>query len=142
MKKVSSNRSFNGVHEVWSHDSGATSCKMIFSIYLPDNQDRKKLKTLIWLSGMNCTEENFRVKSGVQRFASEQNMIIVSLDTSGRGDDVIEDQNYDFAQGGGFYLDATEELWSKNLRMYSYVVDELTQLIKDHFLVDSNRLGI
>ena len=65
MEKVSSNRSFNGVHEVWSHDSGTTSCKMTFSIYLPDNQDEKKLKTLIWLSGLTCTEENFRVKSGV-----------------------------------------------------------------------------
>jgi len=142
MEKVSSNRSFNGVHEVWSHDSGATSCKMTFSIYLPDNANGKKQKTLIWLSGLTCTEENFRVKSGVQRFASEQNMIIVSPDTSPRGDDVPDDPNYDFAQGAGFYLDATEEPWSKNFRMYSYVVDELIHLIKDHFPVDANRLGI
>ena len=142
MEKVSSNRSFKGVHEVWSHDSVATSCKMTFSIYLPDNPEGQKQKTLIWLSGLTCTEENFRVKSGVQRFASEHNMIIVSPDTSPRGDDVPDDPNYDFAQGAGFYLDATEEPWSKNYNMYSYVVDELVEIIKDHFPVDANRLGI
>ena len=142
MEKVSSNRSFKGVHEVWSHDSVATSCKMTFSIYLPDNPEGQKQKTLIWLSGLTCTEENFRVKSGVQRFASEHNMIIVSPDTSPRGDDVPDDPNYDFAQGAGFYLDATEEPWSKNYNMYSYVVDELIETIKNHFPVDENRLGI
>ena len=142
MEKVSSNRSFKGVHEVWSHDSVAASCKMTFSIYLPDNPEGQKQKTLIWLSGLTCTEENFRVKSGVQSFASEHNMIIVSPDTSPRGDDVPDDPNYDFAQGAGFYLDATEEPWSKNYNMYSYVVDELVEIIKDHFPVDANRLGI
>jgi len=142
MEKASSNRSFNGVHEVWSHDSITTSCKMTFSIYLPENPSGEKQKTLIWLSGLTCTEENFRVKSGVQRFASEHNMIIVSPDTSPRGEDVPDDPNYDFAQGAGFYLDATEEPWSKNFNMYSYVVEELVQLIQDHFPVDSNRLGI
>ena len=142
MEKVSSNRSFKGVHEVWSHDSVAASCKMTFSIYLPDNPEGQKQKTLVWLSGLTCTEENFRVKSGVQRFASEHNMIIVSPDTSPRGDDVPDDPNYDFAQGAGFYLDAIEEPWSKNYNMYSYVVDELVEIIKDHFPVDANRLGI
>ena len=142
MEKVSSNRSFKGAHEVWSHDSVAASCKMTFSIYLPDNPEGQKQKTLIWLSGLTCTEENFRVKSGVQRFASEHNMIIVSPDTSPRGDDVPDDPNYDFAQGAGFYLDATEEPWSKNYNMYSYVVDELIEIIKNHFPVDANRLGI
>ena len=142
MEKVSSNRSFKGIHEVWSHDSVAASCKMTFSIYLPDNPEGQKQKTLIWLSGLTCTEENFRVKSGVQSFASEHNMIIVSPDTSPRGDDVPDDPNYDFAQGAGFYLDATEKPWSKNYNMYSYIVDELVEIIKDHFPVDANRLGI
>ena len=66
---------------------------MTFSIYLPDNPEGQKQKTLIWLSGLTCTEENFRVKSGVQRFASEHNMIIVSPDTSPRGDDVPDDDS-------------------------------------------------
>lgn len=142
MEKVSSNRSFSGAHEVWAHHSDTTSCKMTFSIFLPDNPTGEKQKTLIWLSGLTCTEENFRVKSGVQRFASEQNMIIVSPDTSPRGEDVPDDPNYDFGQGAGFYLDATEDPWEKNFNMYSYVVHELVELIKEHFPVDINRLGI
>ncbi len=54
MEKVSSNRSFNGVHEVWSHDSIATSCKMTFSIYLPENPSGEKQKGA-FLSGLETS---------------------------------------------------------------------------------------
>ena len=36
-----------------------------------------------------------------------------------------EDESYDFGSGAGFYVDATEEKWSKNYRMYSYVTKEV-----------------
>lgn len=36
-----------------------------------------------------------------------------------------EDDSYDFGSGAGFYLDATEDKWSKHYRMYSYVVYEV-----------------
>ena len=101
------NKIFKGVHQVCSHVSESTNCEMTFSIYLPENPDSNNLKTLIWLSGLTCTEENFRIKSGVQRIASELNMIIVSPDTSPRGEGVPDDEHYALGKGAGFYLDAT-----------------------------------
>ncbi len=90
---------------------------MTFSIYLPQESNSDSFKTLIWLSGLTCTEENFRIKSGVQRIASELNMIIVSPDTSPRGEGVPDDENYALGQGAGFYLDATEPPWKEHFNI-------------------------
>ena len=37
-----------------------------------------------------------------------------------------EDDSYDFGTGAGFYIDATEEKWKKNYRMYSYITKEVS----------------
>jgi S-formylglutathione hydrolase len=49
---------------------------------------------------------------------------------------------YDFGQGAGFYLDATQSPWSANFRMKSYIEDELPSLVARHFPVDPARQGI
>ena len=36
-----------------------------------------------------------------------------------------EDESYDFGSGAGFYVDATEEKWKANYRMYSYITKEV-----------------
>src|SRR4029079_7681661 len=41
-----------------------------------------------------------------------------------------------------FYVDATEEPWSKHYRMWSYVTDELPSLIRAEFPVDESRQAI
>lgn len=46
-----------------------------------------------------------------------------------------EDDSYDFGSGAGFYVDATEEPWKKNYRMYSYVTIELPKIINENFPV-------
>ena len=137
-----SNKIFNGVHQVCSHASESTNCKMTFSIYLPENPNSNNLKTLIWLSGLTCTEENFRIKSGVQRYASELNMIIVSPDTSPRGDGVSDDEHYALGQGAGFYLDATAPPWNKHFKMYSYITKDLVEVITNNFDIDTDKIGI
>lgn len=40
-----------------------------------------------------------------------------------------DSDSWDFGQGAGFYLDATEPKWKKHYRMYSYVVKELPALV-------------
>ena len=137
-----SNKIFNGVHQVCSHASESTNCEMTFSIYLPENPDSSNLKTLIWLSGLTCTEENFRIKSGVQRIASELNMIIVSPDTSPRGEAVPDDEHYALGQGAGFYLDATASPWNKHFKMYSYITKDLLGVITNNFDIDTEKIGI
>ena len=142
MEVQQSNKIFNGLHKVCSHVSESTNCEMTFSIYLPENHDSNNLKTLIWLSGLTCTEENFRIKSGVQRIASELNMIIVSPDTSPRGEGVPDDDHYALGQGAGFYVDATASPWSKHFKMYSYITKDLIRVITDNFDIDTDKIGI
>ncbi len=49
----------------------------------------------------------------------------------------------DFGKGAGFYVDATEEPWSANFRMRSYIEDELPALIAAEFpMADLTRQGI
>ena len=48
----------------------------------------------------------------------------------------------DFGKGAGFYVDATEEPWAGNYRMWSYVTEELPALVAAEFPVDMDRQGI
>ena len=49
-------------------------------------------------------------------------------DTSPRGEHVSDVAPWDLGQGAGFYVNATEEPWTKHYKMYSYIVDELTSI--------------
>lgn len=62
----------------------------------------------LWFFGLSCTEQNFITKSGFQRYAAEHQVIVVTPDTSPRGEQVPNDAAYDLGQGAGFYLNATE----------------------------------
>jgi len=142
MDIVQSNKSFNGNHQVCSHYSESTQCDMTFSVFVPEHKSSEKLKTLVWLSGLTCSEENFRVKSGVQRIASELKMIIVSPDTSPRGEGVPDNENYALGQGAGFYLDATESPWDKHFNMYTYITKDLIETMGNNFPIDMGKTGI
>ncbi|XP_010160087.1 PREDICTED: S-formylglutathione hydrolase, partial [Eurypyga helias] len=53
-----------------------------------------------------------------------------------------EDESWDFGTGAGFYVDATEDPWKTNYRMYSYIKDELPKLINANFPTDPERMSI
>ena len=89
-----------------------------------------------------CTEENFTVKAGAQRYAAELGLVVIAPDTSPRGPNVADDPAYDLGQGAGFYVDATESPWAPHFRMYSYVAEELPALIADKFPLRPGALGI
>lgn len=141
IKLVSSNKSFSGWHQRYSHDSAVLNCNMRFAVYLPPQAEQQgiKLPVLYWLSGLTCTDENFMQKSGVQRIAAELGMVIVAPDTSPRGDNVADDPGYDLGQGAGFYVNATQAPWDQHYHMYDYVVSELPQLIEANFPVSDRR---
>jgi len=117
---------------------------MRFAVYRPDREIAGKMVPLVtFLSGLTCTEENFSVKAGAQRVASELGLLLVSPDTSPRGQNLPgEEDSYDFGSGGGFYLDATEAPWSRAYRMYSYIAEELPGVLGAHFHCDMTRQGI
>jgi S-formylglutathione hydrolase len=139
----SEQKSFSGVQGVYSHQSESTNCEMEFSVYVPEHAAGEKFPVLFYLSGLTCTQDNVTTKSGFQRYASEYRVIVVCPDTSPRGTDFEgEHDNYDFGSGAGFYLNATQQPWSENYRMYDYIVDELPALIAENFPIDTQRMGI
>jgi S-formylglutathione hydrolase len=116
---------------------------MRFSVYRPPQAETGPVPVLYWLSGLTCTEENFTVKAGAQRYAAEHGVMLVAPDTSPRGLNLPgEDDAYDFGSGAGFYVDATEAPWSAQYRMYSYITGELPKLVLDEFPGDAERQGV
>ena len=142
METVSTNRSFGGTQGVYSHASAETGTGMTFAVYVPDHAEGAKLPLLWYLSGLTCTHANVMEKGEYRRAASELGLIIVAPDTSPRGEGVPDDSGYDMGQGAGFYVDATEDPWSRHFRMRSYIEQELPELIAREFPVDTNRQGI
>lgn len=136
-------KSFDGFQYVYNHDSETLGCKMKFGLYVPSKAENQRCPLLIFLSGLTCTEQNFITKSGVQRLASEFGFIVANPDTSPRGCKIEGDsEKWDFGEGAGYYVDATESKWSKNYRMFSYVNDEFYQLLLNNFNVDPQQIGI
>lgn len=140
---VAEHRCFGGVQGIYAHDAETTGCTMRFSLYKPPQAAEGPVPVLWWLSGLTCTEENFTVKAGAQRYAAEHGVMIVAPDTSPRGLWIPgENDSYDFGSGAGFYVDATQAPWSAHYRMYSYVVQELPELVFAHFPARRDAQGI
>jgi S-formylglutathione hydrolase len=140
---VSKHRCFGGTVGFYKHTSAVNNCTMKFAVYTPPQAERGKVPVLYYLAGLTCTEETFQIKAGAQRRAAELGLMLVSPDTSPRGVPLPGDSDaYDFGVGAGFYLDATQDPWSKHYKMYSYITSELPALIDAHFPVDTGRVGI
>ncbi len=144
MEQIAENRCYSGRQLRFKHRSGVLGCDMNFSVFLPPQAEQIEVPVLYWLSGLTCTDENFVQKAGAQRYAAEQGVAIVAPDTSPRGTDIPDDPDsaWDFGLGAGFYVNATQEPWSLNYRMYDYVVEELPELISENLPVKGDRCAI
>lgn len=146
LTQVSSSKCFNGYQKVYKHQSKELGCEMKFAIFCPSkaSQPGVKLPVVYFLSGLTCTEQNMITKSGFQRYAEQYELVVVGPDTSPRGCNVPgEDDSWDLGTGAGFYVDAIQEPWKKNYRMYSYVTQELRSVVDSNFaFVDGSRVGI
>lgn len=134
---------FGGRQGFYSHMSECCNGPMAFSVYVPPHEAGAKLPVVYYLSGLTCNDEVFATKAGAQRVAAGLGMVLVVPDTSPR-DTGIEGatDDWDFGEGAGFYVDATEAPWSDRFNMYSYVAHELPGLVAEHFPVDPARSGI
>ena len=142
MQTVSENNAFGGTQGVYTHTSEATGCDMTFAVYLPPQARQQNVPCLWYLSGLTCTHENAMTKAGAQAWAAKHGVALVFPDTSPRGDDIANDDEYDMGQGAGFYVDATEEPWAPHFKMQTYVVEELQKLVVSEFQIDPGRQGI
>lgn len=131
IQHIESIKESGGYLNRYTHESDTLNCEMTFSVYLPPLAEQEKVPTLYWLSGLTCTDDNARVKGGMQRYAAEHNIAIVFPDTSPRGDEVADEpERYDLGKGAGFYVNATQSPWSTHYQMYDYVTKELPQLLE------------
>ena len=144
IKTLSETGCFGGRIGFYRHRSTVNNCDMQFSVFVPPQAQDGKVPVLTFLSGLTCTEENFMVKSGAQRVAAELGLMLVSPDTSPRGEDVPDDpdDDYDMGIAAGFYLNATQQPWSRYYHMYDYVTKELPPLLFDNFPADAERHGL
>jgi S-formylglutathione hydrolase len=116
IETLSETNCFGGRIGFYKHASDANHCDMRFSVFVPPQAADGRVPVVTFLSGLTCTEENFMVKSG--------------------------DGEYDFGLGAGFYVNATEEPWSRHYNMYDYVTQELRPAVFDNFPGDADRHGL
>ena len=140
---LSENKAHGGRQLVVRHASRVCACDMTFSIFIPPQAESGgKLPTVWYLSGLTCTHANVTEKGEYRAACAELGLIFVAPDTSPRGEGLPDADGYDFGKGAGFYVDAKQEPWAANYRMWSYVTEEIPALVAAEFPVDMERQGI
>ena len=74
MEHIEAIKEFGGWLNRYRHRSQACDCDMTFSVYCPA---RRRKSAGGSLSGLTCTDDNFRVKAGAQRYAAELGLALV-----------------------------------------------------------------
>jgi S-formylglutathione hydrolase len=141
METVSTVRAHGGTQGVYKHASSATGTEMVFSVFVPDHAESVKLPVVWYLSG-TCTHANVTEKGEFRAACARHGLIFVAPDTSPRGPGVADAEGYDFGQGAGFYVDATQAPFAEHFAMWSYVTDELPALVAAAFPADPGRQSI
>ena len=134
---------FGGTVSFHEHHSSVCDAAMRFAVFVPPQASEGPVPALYYLAGLTSTEANFMEKAGAQRVAAELGLMLVAPDTSPRGLDLPgEHDDWDFGSGAGFYIDATEEPWSRHYRTYTYVTDELPAVVEERFPARPDVRGI
>jgi len=126
----------------FKHRAASTDCEMRFAVFTPPQVSGGPVPVLYYLAGLTCTEETFVTKACALEHAARLGIMLVAPDTSPRVQLPGDRDSWDFGIAAGFYLDATQAPWSRHYRMYSYVVNELPQLVAANFRADLRRSGI
>lgn len=124
---------FGGTQYKYRHDSTVLGCPMTFSLFLPNKETFSNPPLFWWLSGLTCTDDNFTHKAGAQKAAARLGVAMIMPDTSPRGEEIADSEDWDLGQGAGFYLNATEKPWAPHYQMYDYITKELSAIAHDHF---------
>ncbi|MGN2250751.1 S-formylglutathione hydrolase [Frateuria sp. GZRe14] len=142
VETLSEQRCHGGVQGFYRHVSEACG-PMRFAVFLPPQAERQACPVLYFLAGLTCTEETATIKAGAQRLAAELGLALVMPDTSPRDTGFAgATGDWEFGEGAGFYLDATQAPWASRFAMRNYIVDELPALLAKRFPLDVARAGV
>lgn len=143
MELLQNNKCFDGEQRVYKIHSSSLNGETKFGIFLPKQAlEGKECFALFYLAGLTCTEETFVIKAHAQKIAAQLGLILITPDTSPRGEDVAQGDHWDIGQGAGFYINAIQKPWAAHYQMESFISDELYALVCDEFLVRNHRIGI
>ena len=143
MQLIQKNKCFEGEQRTYQLESEYLKGNSKFSIFLPPQAlAGQSCPALYYLAGLTCTEETFVIKVHAQRLAAQLGLILISPDTSPRGDDVEQGDSWDIGQGAGFYINATQAPWQQHFQMESYLIDELYPLVVKEFPIQADAIGI
>lgn len=143
MQLIQKNKCFEGEQRTYQLESEYLKGNSKFSIFLPPQTlAGQSCPTLYYLAGLTCTEETFVIKAHAQRLAAQLGLILISPDTSPRGDDVEQGDSWDIGQGAGFYINATQAPWQQHFQMERYLIDELYPLVLKEFPIQADAIGI
>jgi S-formylglutathione hydrolase len=139
VETLAAQRCFGGTQGFYRAQSAACGGPMRFGVYVPPSATGA---VLYFLAGLTCSEETAAIKAGFQREAAELGLTVVTPDTSPR-DTGIEGASgdWEFGEGAGFYLDATQAPWSGRFRMESFVVDELPRFVREVAAVEREAIA-
>ena len=138
---LSEKRCFGGVQGFYRFESKACGAPIRFGVFRPDRKGH--VPALLFLAGLTCSEETFAIKAGAQRLAAELGLALVTPDTSPRDTGIAgATGDWEFGEGAGFWLDATQPPYAGRFAMESVVTRELPILLDAHFKIDVGRMGI
>ncbi|HVH45442.1 MAG TPA: S-formylglutathione hydrolase [Labilithrix sp.] len=140
----SEHAAYGGRQGFYERTSAACAGPMRFSVYLPPRAlAGQKVPALYYLAGLTCTEEHLPTKGAALHVAARLGLALVASDTSPRSKRYPgDDESWDFGQGAGFYLDATQAPWSESYKMETHVTRELPTWVEESFPVEGGRRGI
>ena len=143
MELIQHNRCFDGEQRIYAFNSNVLKGQTKFGIFLPPQAlTGQACPALFYLAGLTCTEETFAIKAHAQRLAAQLGLILISPDTSPRGEQVAQGDSWDIGQGAGFYINATQAPWAEHYQMESFIADELYDLVIQNFPVQADAMGI
>lgn len=141
LQTLSAHRCFGGTQGFYQHESAACAGPIRFGLYRPPAVQPDRV--LYFLAGLTCSEETFAIKAGAQRFAAELGLTLVTPDTSPRETGITGAAgDWEFGEGAGFYLDATEAPWSTRFRTETWIVEELPALLAAEFGISAEQAAI
>ena len=143
MELIQNNRCFEGEQRIYRFHSNALQTETQFGIFLPEQAlAGQACPAVFFLAGLTCNEETFAIKAHAQHMAAQLRLILISPDTSPRGEAVAKGDHWDIGQGAGFYINATQAPWATHYQMETFVADELYQLVLQQFPIQAQQLGI
>lgn len=143
MQLVQKNKCFDGEQRSYQLQSSYLKGISKFSVFIPPQAlAGADCPALYYLAGLTCTEETFVIKAHAQRLAAQLGLILISPDTSARGDNVAQGDSWDIGQGAGFYINAIQQPWAEHFQMESFLIEELYPQVLQQLPIKADAIGI